>query len=250
MGAGKSTFYEAYLKEAFPTVVPPLRHLQQPFLDERRSFVVEDIHVNTQLLDDAKIAGYSRTVLFISTEDAQLNVGRILVRMSRGGQAVPVSSVIASYGESTENLPEVLNHADELILYDNTAHRRGFRVVAQFIGGNLCKTVQTIPDWFTKVFGKELQAAKRHEKSGRGLVIFLDLVGKFSSLDQRCFVVISNPRSNQQRAMCCITSAYFRSPSDFPGCPKTLVATLIRWRSEAESDWIRACFGIAALTHP
>jgi predicted ABC-type ATPase len=168
MGAGKSTFYEAYLKEAFPTVVPPLRHLQQPFLDERRSFVVEDIHVDTQLLGDAKIAGYSTTVLFISTEDAQLNVGRILVRMSRGGQAVPVSSVIASYGESTENLPEVLNHADELILYDNTAHRRGFRVVAQFIGSNLCKTSQTIPDWVTKVFGKELQATKRHEKSRRG----------------------------------------------------------------------------------
>jgi hypothetical protein len=59
-------------------------------------------------------------------------------------------------------------HADELILYDNTAHRRGFRVVAQFIGGNLCKTAQTIPDWVTKVFGKELQATKRHEKSGRG----------------------------------------------------------------------------------
>ncbi len=90
MGAGKSSFYEAYLKEAFPTLVPPLRHLQRPFFDERRSFAVEDIRVDTQLLDQAKTAGYSTTVLFISTEDAQLNVGRVLVRMSRGGQAVPV----------------------------------------------------------------------------------------------------------------------------------------------------------------
>jgi predicted ABC-type ATPase len=168
VGAGKSTFYEAHLKEAFPTLVPPLRHLQQPFLDERRSFAVEDIRVDTQLLDQAKTAGYSTTVLFISTEDAQLNVGRVMVRMSRGGQAVPVPSVIDSYRESTKNLPEVLKHTDELIVYDNTAHRRGLRVVAQFIDGILCKTAQTIPDWVTKIFGKELQATKQREKSGRG----------------------------------------------------------------------------------
>jgi hypothetical protein len=52
--------------------------------------------------------------------------------------------------------------------YDNTVHRRGFRVVAHFIGGKLSKSAQTIPDWAAKVFGKELHAAKQHEKPGRG----------------------------------------------------------------------------------
>lgn len=168
MGAGKTTFYEAYLKDAFPTLVPAFRDQQQPFLDERRSFAVEDIRVNTQLLDQAKAAGYSTKVLFISTEDANLNVGRVLVRMSRGGQAVPVSSVIDSYRESTKNLSGVSKHADELLVYDNTAHRPGFRVVAQFVGGKLSKTAQTIPDWAAKVFGKEFHAAKKLEKPGRG----------------------------------------------------------------------------------
>jgi predicted ABC-type ATPase len=97
-----------------------------------------------------------------------LNVGRVLVRMSRGGQAVPVSSVIDSYRESTKNLSEVPKHADELLVYDNTAHRRGFRVVAHFIGGKLSKTAQAIPDWAATVFGKELLAAKQHEKPERG----------------------------------------------------------------------------------
>ena len=168
MGAGKTTFYEAFLKEPFPTLVPPLRHQQQPFLDDRRSFAVEDIRVDTQLLDQARAAGFSTKVLFISTEDANLNVGRVLVRMSRGGQAVPMSSVIDSYRESTKNLSEVPKHADELLVYDNTAHRRGFRVVAQFIGGELSKAAQTMPDWAAKVFGKELYAANQHEKPGRG----------------------------------------------------------------------------------
>jgi predicted ABC-type ATPase len=167
VGAGKTTFYEAYLKEAFPTLVPAVRDEQQLLLNDRRSFAVEDIRVDTQLLDQAKAAGYSTTVLFISTEDANLNMGRVLVRMSRGGKAESVSSVVDSYRESTKNLPEVRRHADELIVYDNTAHDRGYRVVAHFIGGELRKAAQTIPDWATKMFGRELHAAKQHAKPSR-----------------------------------------------------------------------------------
>jgi hypothetical protein len=51
-------------------------------------------------------------------------------------------------------------------MYDNTAHRRGFRVVAHFIGGKLSKTAQTIPDWAAKVFGEELHATKQRAKPG------------------------------------------------------------------------------------
>src|ERR1043166_5979089 len=103
-------------EQATPEAIPFNRY-------DRRSFAVEDIRVDTQLLDEAKAAGYSTKVLFISTEDANLNVGRVLVRMSRGGQAVPLSSVIDSYRESPKNLPEVRKHTDDLIVYDNTAHR-------------------------------------------------------------------------------------------------------------------------------
>src|SRR6266481_528372 len=106
--------------------------------------------------------------LGFSTEDAHLNVGRVLVRMSRGGQAAPPSSVIDSYRESTKNLSEVRKHTDDLLVYDNTAHRRGYRVVAHFIGGELSKAAQTIPDWAASVFGKELHPARRRAKPGRG----------------------------------------------------------------------------------
>ena len=168
MGAGKTSFYEAYLKEAFPTLVFAVRDQQLPFLNDQRSFAIEDIHVDTQLLDEAKAAGYTTKVLFISTEDANLNVGRILVRISRGGKPETAQSVIDSYQEATKNLAEVRKHADELILYDNTAHNRGYRVVAHFTGGKLSKVAQSIPDWAAKVFGKEFQATKQHTKPGRG----------------------------------------------------------------------------------
>jgi len=148
-------------------LVPAVRDQRQRFLNEQRSFAVEDIRVDTQLLDEAKAAGYTTKVLFISTEDANLNVGRVLVRMSRGGQGVPASRVIDSYRESTKNLSEVRKRADELIVYDNTAHNRGYRAVAHFIGGELSKAAQTIPDWAAKVFGMEIHPAKQRAKPGR-----------------------------------------------------------------------------------
>ena len=74
MGAGKTTFYDAHLKEAFPTLIPPISHQREAALRERRSFAVEDLVVDTELLESARDTGYTTKVLFISTEDPNLNV--------------------------------------------------------------------------------------------------------------------------------------------------------------------------------
>ena len=65
MGAGKTTFYEAHLKEAFPIVVPPIRHQRDAMLRERRSFTVEDLNVDSNLLESARQAGYATKVFFL-----------------------------------------------------------------------------------------------------------------------------------------------------------------------------------------
>ena len=169
MGAGKTTFYEAHLKEAFPVVVPPIRHQRDAMLRERRSFAVEDLTVDTDLLESARQAGYSTKVVFIATEDANLNVGRILVRMSRGGQSVPLQAIPDSYQEAMKDLPNARRHADDLLVYDNTPNGRGHRLVARFIAGELVKTTNTSPEWLKSVFGRELRGeARQHEKSTRG----------------------------------------------------------------------------------
>jgi predicted ABC-type ATPase len=169
MGAGKTTFYEAHLKEAFPTVVPPLPHQRDAMLRERRSFAVEDLSVDTELLESAKQAGYTTKVLFISTEDPNLNVGRILVRMSRGGQAVPLSTIPESYEEAMKSLPDARRHADDLFVYDNTPNGKGHRLVARFIAGELVKTTHSAPEWLKDVFGRELRdEIKQQGKPPRG----------------------------------------------------------------------------------
>src|SRR6267143_134943 len=122
-----------------------------------------------RLLERAGEAGYTTKVLFISTEDPNLNVGRILVRMSRGGQAVPLSTIPESYEEAMKSLPEARRHADDLLVYDNTPNGKGHRLVARFIAGELVKTTQTPPDWLMDVFGHELRGeAKLQKKPARG----------------------------------------------------------------------------------
>ena len=169
MGAGKTTFYETHLKEAFPVVVPPIRHQRDAMLRERRSFAVEDLTVDTDLLESARQAGYTTKVFFISTEDPNLNVGRILVRMSRGGQSVPLEAISDSHREAMKNLPNARRRADDLLVYDNTPNGRGHRLVARFIAGELVKTTSTSPEWLKNVFGREILAeGKQQEKRGRG----------------------------------------------------------------------------------
>jgi predicted ABC-type ATPase len=169
IGAGKTTFYDAHLKEAFPILVPPIPHQRDAMLREQRSFAVEDLTVDTELLESARQAGYTTKVLFISTEDPNLNVGRILVRLSRSGQAVPLSTIPESYEEAMKSLPEARRHADDLLVYDNTPNGRGHRLVARFIAGELVKTTHSAPEWLKDIFGRALcSEVNQQEKSPRG----------------------------------------------------------------------------------
>jgi len=168
MGAGKTTFYDTHLEEAFPILVPPIPHQREALLREQRSFAVEDLVVDTELLESAREAGFTTKVVFISTEDPNLNAGRILVRMSHGGQAVPLGTIPESYKQAMKSLPEARRHADDLLVYDNTPNGRGHRLVARFIAGELVKTTHNAPEWLKDVFGRELRSEmKQQEKSTR-----------------------------------------------------------------------------------
>src|SRR3989442_7759840 len=138
-------------------------------LRERRSFAVEDWTVDLELLEKARQAGYTTKVLFISTEDPNLNVGRVLLRMSQSGQGVPLGTIPESYEEAMKSLQEVRKHADDLLVYDNTENGRGHRLVARFIAGELVKTTHSAPEWLKDVFGRELRSEMEpQEKSSRG----------------------------------------------------------------------------------
>ena len=117
--------------------------------------------VDTELLENATDAGYATKVIFISTEDPNLNIGRILIRMSRGGHSVPLNTIPESYDESMRS-PKACKHADDVLVYDNTPDGKGHRLVARFIAGELVKTNHPRPEWLHSAISRE------DKKSARG----------------------------------------------------------------------------------
>ena len=106
---------------------------------------------------------------FHLAEDPNLNVGRILIRMSYGGQSVPLKAIPESYKESLKSLPESREHAEDVLVYDNTADGKGHRLVARFIAGELVKTTHSFPEWLRSLFGPDLNGdVKQRERPSPG----------------------------------------------------------------------------------
>jgi predicted ABC-type ATPase len=98
--------------------------------------------VDTELLESARDAGYTTKVVFISTEDPNLNVGSILVRMSHGGQSVPLNTIPESYEQSMKSLLEARKHANDVLVY----------------------VTRNSPNWLKRVFGHELGYEGKHQE--------------------------------------------------------------------------------------
>jgi len=85
-----------------------------------------------QLIREAKSVGFEVKAVYVATEDPTLNLGRVLIRVSNGGPFAPISRIPQDYSHGLKQLPEVKKLADDLMLFDNTPHGRGIRLIAHF----------------------------------------------------------------------------------------------------------------------
>ena len=174
-GAGKTTFYESKLKAVFPTVLKasssPLEQAEtnqerSRLQKEQQSFVYQDVTVDPQTIQDARKAGFEVKVIYVATEDPNLNIGRVLLRVGQGGPFAPLARVAEDHAQGMKQLPEVKKLADDLMLFDNTANGRGVRLVAHFHEGELVKLARSVPKWAQKVFSKDFDSWLRSRDRG------------------------------------------------------------------------------------
>jgi predicted ABC-type ATPase len=165
-GAGKATFYEGTLKTVFPTLLKastsPLEQTETNrertrLLKAGQPFVYQDATIDSQIIREAQDSGFDVKVFYIGTEDPNLNMGRVLVRVNNGGTFASLARIPDDYAQSMKQLSDVKKVADDLMLFDNTAHGRGHRLVAHFQAGELMKLARSVPKWAQKVFGKEFE---------------------------------------------------------------------------------------------
>ncbi len=163
-GAGKNTFYDTKLKTVFPARITasasPLNHTEAQqerlrLLEEHESFVYQDSVMDLKIIREARKADFGVKVIYLATENPNLNIGRVLLRVGQGGPFAPLSRVAELHANGIGQLPDIRKLADDLMLFDNTANGRGVRLVAHFQSGELVKLARAVPEWTRKVFGKE-----------------------------------------------------------------------------------------------
>lgn len=72
-------------------------------------------------LQAAARAGYAITILFVATDNPQVNIDRIALRVADGGHDVPKDRVRARHRRSIALAPAALAFAHHAYIYDNTA---------------------------------------------------------------------------------------------------------------------------------
>jgi predicted ABC-type ATPase len=93
------------------------------FVERRESFAVETtLAGNGQLalLGEAKRAGFEVKVFYIATENADVQVERVRLRLSLGGHDVPEDDIRRRYERSLANAPKALQIADSGVVLDNS----------------------------------------------------------------------------------------------------------------------------------
>jgi predicted ABC-type ATPase len=97
--------------------------LREAKLDAHESFGFETVgsHISKiQFMHRAKELGYVITLIFVSTENPEINIRRIAHRVQKGGHGVADEKVRSRYARTMELLTEYFRSADVVTIWDNS----------------------------------------------------------------------------------------------------------------------------------
>jgi predicted ABC-type ATPase len=101
-------------------------------LANSKSFAIETTLAGKNYLRmmlEARGSGYEVVLVYIGTENVEINLVRIRNRVLAGGHDVPEEDVRRRYLRSFENLAAAIKRADQTLLFDNSTEE-GYRLVA------------------------------------------------------------------------------------------------------------------------
>lgn len=127
--------------------------IRQKLLELRCSFTFETVMSNASKIDFLKKAAsmkYRIYLYYISTEDPEINISRVKVRVSQNGHEVPDNLVRERYEKSMNNLKEAIKYTYRTFLFDNSGSK--VRFIAEIFKGNevLLADKENIPLWIEK----------------------------------------------------------------------------------------------------
>ena len=104
------------------------------------------------LLRNARAQGIRTDLYFVATDNVELNVGRVGVRVQVGGHAVPEEKIRERYRRSLDLLPQAVREADRAFLFDNST--AGHVLLAEITSGKIAAIhvgEDEMPSWFRRL---------------------------------------------------------------------------------------------------
>ena len=97
------------------------------------------------LMRTARVKGFDVVLVYIGTEDVEINLARIAKRVQGGGHDVPEVDVRRRYRRSFDNLPVATVYADHSLLFDNSS-LQGYQLVALLSAAG-SQWFEPVPRW-------------------------------------------------------------------------------------------------------
>ena len=175
-GAGKSRFYETYLKDkglSFINAdliakeisdVPSAevsKQAQKIAIDacyqkisDGETFCYETVFSHESKLDiikEAKANGYEVALVFIHLDNPERNLVRVYQRVENGGHNVPPDKVKSRIPRSIENLKKAIQLVDKVALVDNSSSDDPLRVVVRIKSSKVVHSSLPVPNWAQEI---------------------------------------------------------------------------------------------------
>ena len=168
-GAGKTTFYKAYLKASglrfvnADEIARDLRAdayaaakmadtLRRELLAEHESFIFETVFSDPvgdkiAFLKEAERSGYTVILLFIGAKGSEISDERVAMRVLKGGHDVPADKLKERYPRVMKNLQRALLEISNVRVYDNSDLREPYRLVATRENAQSIELYGETPEW-------------------------------------------------------------------------------------------------------
>jgi predicted ABC-type ATPase len=126
--------------------------IRQKLMEEKQSFSFETVMSSpdkVEFLQKAHFAGYRNYLYFVATEDPQINISRVEVRVKAGGHNVPKDKIESRYYRSMDFLSEVIKYTSRAYIFDNSGEKA--TLCMEITNGEIYETKSyRIPLWVKK----------------------------------------------------------------------------------------------------
>lgn len=98
-------------------------------------------------LAETRTSGYRNYLYYVATQDPEINISRVRIRVNAGGHDVANDKIVSRYYRSLDNLLDAIKLSDRAYIFDNSGDRAIW--IAEVTNGTRIEIQdELVPEWF------------------------------------------------------------------------------------------------------